>query len=157
MHTIQTTIKNILIERGIFLNSFLFIILVITLGIGCTSSTSRVLKEPAPMNVPANQWENLVGKEVAILGRAEDAKGGAVIITNGSLVWIEDLNFWPDKFFGKKVRVTGIVIQKEDLPVFEIEPGSEQKTGIPVEPGTGIQRASLRYLLGGATWELANE
>jgi hypothetical protein len=65
---------------------------------------------------------------------------------------------WPDGYYkggsnGVKVRVTGTVIERHDLPVF-VQEDSIMKTGMPVQKGTDLKKASHRFLLSNAKWEI---
>ena len=67
-------------------------------------------------------------------------------------IWIDSLSSWPEGYLGSRVKATGIVIQKYDLPVFIQKEGEPVRTGIPVPEGTDLHSASRRYLLKNAKW-----
>jgi hypothetical protein len=92
---------------------------------------------------------------VTVVGTARNAKLGAVLDTKGDLLWIDGLESWPDALHGKRVRVTGRVVVRRDLPVFVRVPGEPEKTGIPVPEGTDVNEASSRRVVTGARWEIA--
>jgi hypothetical protein len=83
-----------------------------------------------------------------------NAKLGAILqLSNPSTsIWIESLSFWPEKYRGKRVSVTGTVIKRHDLPVFIQKIGEPARTGIPVPEGTDLHSASKRYLIENARW-----
>jgi hypothetical protein len=103
-------------------------------------------------------WSVLLGRSVTIEGTAVNAKLGALLLGEGE-IWIDGLDGWPEGFYlggdkGKRVRVTGIVIEKHDLPVFVPKPGELPRTGMPVPEGTDLNEASQRFLLKDARWTL---
>ncbi len=68
-------------------------------------------------------WSVHVGKLVTIEGVAIDQKLGATLTGEGEPIFIDGIDGWPDGFYlggdrGKRVRVTGMVIERHDLPVF---------------------------------------
>ncbi len=103
-----------------------------------------------------------LGKEIILEGNAESAKLGALMIVGDSTsIWIDGLESWPEGYYSteesKWVRATGKLIEKYDLPVFISEDGKPHQTGIPVPKGTDLKKASHRYLLKDATWEIIDE
>lgn len=98
-------------------------------------------------------WEDRLGQEVTLEGVAYDAKLGALLELPGDSIWL-DREAWPAGYHGKRVRVTGVVIRRDDLPVFIAEPGKDEeaRAGIPVPPGTDLSRARIRYLLAKPAW-----
>jgi len=54
---------------------------------------------------------------------------------------------------GQLVRVTGIVAQCADLPVFIPNPDLEPMQGIPVAEGTDLDEAAKRFILEAVMWE----
>ena len=98
-------------------------------------------------------WEDRLGQEVTLEGVAVDAKLGALLELPGDSIWL-DRKAWPAGTYGHRVRVTGVVIRRDDLPVFIPEPGEGEETraGIPVPPGTDLRKARVRYLLANPTW-----
>ena len=55
---------------------------------------------------------------------------------------------------GTRLRVSGTIIRRSDLPVFIEEPGKDSKAGMPMPKGTDLEKAAIRYLLQEATWEV---
>jgi hypothetical protein len=50
------------------------------------------------------------------------------------------------------VRVTGTVIERNDLPAFVPRPNEPLMQGIPVASESELPRARHRYLLANASW-----
>ena len=96
-----------------------------------------------------------MGDTVTIEGSARNAKLGAMIHGDETSYFIDGLDEWPDELDGQQLRVTGRIITRDDLPVFEEQPGDLPKTGIPVPAGT-TDAARTRRLLANASWELIN-
>lgn len=92
--------------------------------------------------------------KITIEGVAYDSKLGAIVKKDdGTDVWI-DMESWPEAHVGKRVKVTGVMITKSDLPVFEQKKGEPIKSGMPVPEGTDLKTASQRELLTNIQWEL---
>jgi hypothetical protein len=85
---------------------------------------------------------------------AQDAKLGALLLIGGSrTLWI-DLDAWPEGVRGKRVQVTGKMVQRSDLPVFVQRAEEPLMAGIPVPPGTDLEKARRRFLLAEPRWKL---
>jgi hypothetical protein len=95
-----------------------------------------------------------LGQEVTLEGVAEARKLGAALRGDGFDVWIDQLEHWPPGTAGRKVRVTGILEERHDLPVFIQKEGEPAAAGIPVPPGTDLRKASQRYVVRDAKWSL---
>jgi len=61
-------------------------------------------------------FKDLLNKEVILTGMTKDAKGGAVLIINEIPIYIEGLSLWPDKYFGKMIKVRGKLKDKKMIP-----------------------------------------
>jgi hypothetical protein len=112
----------------------------------------------AVMPWPRN-WSSHLGHEVTVEGIAQNAKLGALLVSDGADIWIDGLSWWPDSVLqaakaGKRVRVTGTAIERYDLPVFIPQEENSVKGGILVSPGSDLRDASRRFLLKNATWTL---
>jgi hypothetical protein len=58
--------------------------------------------------------EDLIGKKITLIGLAVDAKAGAcVMLKNKNTVYVQEWEHWDSKFFGKKVSVTGTLVEKK--------------------------------------------
>ncbi len=96
-----------------------------------------------------------LGKVITVVGTAQDFKMGTVVECQGGPLWLDGLDRWPGKEPGRKMRVTGKLVKRHDLPVFIHKEGEPQKSGMPMPPGTDLTKASARYLLEKPTWKLA--
>ncbi|UII76234.1 hypothetical protein LV716_00095 [Flagellimonas sp. HMM57] len=106
-----------------------------------------------------SKMNELLGKKIEILGTAVNTKLGAMLVTEDGSIWINGKQEWPRGYYygddnGKKLKVTGTVIKKYDLPVVIQKEGELPKSGIPVPEGTDIKEASRRYLLKNAKWKI---
>jgi hypothetical protein len=52
---------------------------------------------------------------ISVVGRAESAKRGAMIIAKKEIYYIDGLHDWPDKMEDKKVRVKGYLFEQTTL------------------------------------------
>ena len=100
-----------------------------------------------------------LGKQITVEGFAVNRKIGAELVGTDFSLWIEGLSSWPKGYYsggekGKKVKVTGILAEDHGLPVFVPKKGEPPVQGIPVPKGTDLKKASHRYLLKNAKWEL---
>jgi hypothetical protein len=102
---------------------------------------------------PPNLRDRL-GREVTLEGVAETRKLGAALRGDGFDVWIDRLEHWPAEALGKKVRVTGILEERHDLPVYVQRAGEPPAAGIPVPEGTDLREASRRYIVRDSKWSV---
>jgi hypothetical protein len=72
---------------------------------------------------------------------------------DGNTHWV-DLDDWPSDVLGKRVRVTGEMSQRSDLPVFVHRKGDPIRSGMPVPEGTDVKKASQRQVLTNLKWEI---
>ena len=98
-------------------------------------------------------------KRITVEGWVVNRKGGAQLVGTDFKLWIGGLAMWPNGYYssgnkGKRVRVTGVLAEDHALPVFIPEEGEPPRQGIPVSEGTDMEKASHRYLLKDAGWEL---
>ena len=113
--------------------------------------------EPTPMQWP-NDWSSHVGKLVTVEGVAINVKVGAALYGDGEAIFIDGINSWADgNYFGgergkSRLRVTGTVIERHDLPVFIPKKGELTPQGIPVPEGTDLHKASRRFLIQNPKW-----
>lgn len=110
---------------------------------------------PASSNSDPSPWESKLGQLVTVDGEAEDAKLGALLMTGSGMIWIDGLDAWPSEVRGKRLQITGKVIQRSDLPVFVHQEGEPQMQGMPVPAGTDLEKARRRFLLAEARWTVA--
>jgi hypothetical protein len=102
-------------------------------------------------------WAAMVGQTVTLEGRAADAKQGALLVGEKGAVWIDGLDAWPAGYYrggddGVRLRVTGKVISRDDVPVVVQRPGELPMQGIPVASEEEAKRQRRRYLLAEAKW-----
>ena len=95
-----------------------------------------------------------LGQQVTLEGTAEARKLGAVLRGKDFDVWIDPLQDWPRDYVGQRVRVTGILEERHDLPVFIQKQGEPVAGGIPVPQGTDLHQASRRFVVRDAKWSL---
>ncbi len=65
----------------------------------------------------------LDSQRITIFGKAMDAKAGAIVISDDNgFYYLDGVDYWDKKFYGKKVKVTGIlVIEKREAKQKEEE------------------------------------
>ncbi len=100
-----------------------------------------------------------LGKKITIEGWAVNCKTGAQLIGTDFDLWIDGLSSWPEGYYtggekGKKLRVFGILTEDNGVPVFIPKRDEPIVQGIPVPEGTDLRKASHRYILKDANWEL---
>lgn len=94
-----------------------------------------------------------VGKKVTITGKSTNEKIGATVtLSNGKRIYIEDFNRWPKNYYlgenqSKTVKITGILIERNDLPVFIANDDGLAQQGMSVPKGTDLKKATHRFLL----------
>lgn len=110
--------------------------------------------EAAPPTPAPSSFQSRLGQTITLEGTAQNAKVGPLLLGPPEDIWIDGMDAWKDSVVGKRVRVTGRVIEKADLPVFEHEEGAPEKGGMPVPKGTDLQKASRRFLLTDVQWKL---
>ena len=123
---------------------------IVFAGCGQREGASRPDTAPPVRSVDAVEapLAKRLGTEVSVVGRAEDAKLGArIVAADKPWIWLDGVHSWPEGYRGTLVRVTGILIERHDLPVFIPQPGEPMRGGMPVPPGTDLHEASQRYLL----------
>jgi hypothetical protein len=113
------------------------------LGSGCASERRSSAPAPAaPAAQPAPAAPAAPAAKTTIRGVARDAKGGAVVVTDGGPVYVIGLEAWPRELAGRKVEVTGRVRPKKHLPD-------------PVGPGGTVAQGAWgdQTVIEGATWK----
>ncbi len=133
--------------------------MALTLG-GCPSDEDHP-RAPGQAGAPIVSSAN-VGRRITVEGWAVNRKGGAEVIGADFSVWIDGLDSWPEGYYmggdrGKRVKVIGILAEDHVLPVFIPKKGEPIPQGIPVPEGTDLSKASHRYLLKDAKWELMED
>jgi hypothetical protein len=110
------------------------------------------VSSPGSANPP--NLRDRLGHQVTLEGVAESRKLGAALRGDGFEVWIDRMEHWPAEARGRKVRVTGILEERQDLPVYIQKAGESPAAGIPVPEGTDLREASRRYLVRDSKWSL---
>jgi hypothetical protein len=146
-----TKLDNEIMKRIAVIKGFL--ILSIFWTCAC-SETKHAGKEDrfSKENLKNKDLKEFIGKSITITGQTVNMKLGAVLISeNGESIWMDGMDSWPDGYYvneskTKTVKVTGTLIEKNDLPVF-IASDSTIQQGIPQSKGTDLENASHRLLL----------
>ena len=99
-------------------------------------------------------WESKLGQVITVEGTAVNAKLGALVDTGSETLWIDGMHSWPEAAWDKRVKVTGRLIERSDLPVFVQKEGEPMMQGMPVPAGTDIEKASRRFLLSEVQWAI---
>jgi len=84
------------------------------------------------------------GIEVKLTGVAKNAKGGAVLLVNGSPVYVENLAEWPAGIIDTQVEASGELVDFAYLP--------ESSTSENGEISQGTQAGSTQRVLRRAQW-----
>jgi hypothetical protein len=85
----------------------------------------------------------LIGQHVSFNGRAENAKGGAVVILrNQEVIYIRNLSFWEDTIVGTEITVKGTVQYVKYIPEPEVSMDGAISQGA----------VGLQYVLDDAQW-----
>lgn len=115
-------------------------------------SASGEVTSSAPPAPPAIDWARYEGECVQVEGWAGGQKIGPLLIAPRGSVAVAlsdprgDQAWWALPS-GARVRVTGTVTRRADLPVFIPKPGEPAVQGIPVPPGTDLEAARRRFVL----------
>lgn len=125
-------------------------------------ATMRFENTTSIENPKKEDLNKFINKMVTFTGKTVNMKLGAVLILeNGQRIWMSKMYSWPEGYYDIKnnneetkiVIVTGILKQKNDLPVFiQNEKDSLFRSGIPVPKRTDLKKASHRYLLKNYKW-----
>lgn len=91
-------------------------------------------------------WSQHLGGSLALEGSAANSKMGAVLREGSRSIAIDGLEAWPEEVLGRRVRVEGVVIERDDLP----------PAGDPSLPSAGVDGSTRRYLLSEVRWEPAD-
>lgn len=133
---------------------------ILILCIFCVYACSDI-KRTGKENLQNKDLKKYIGKNITVTGQTVNMKLGAILITdNGENIWMDGMDSWPEGYYVndnnlKTVKVTGTIIEKNDLPVFipnENDPVLQQ--GIPEPKGTDLEEASHRYLLKDYTYSI---
>jgi hypothetical protein len=141
-------------------NSIVFLCFLLAAAGGCSQSRTSPALGPPPDERPSGwpkDWAKYLGQTVTLEGTAGNAKLGALLLGDADAIWIDGLDEWPEGFYsggdrGKRLRVTGEVVRRDDLPVFFKKPGESPRAGIPVQSEAEFEEAKWRFLLRNAKW-----
>ncbi len=139
------------------MNKIATMITIMSMLSACTSSKDSAGEARTPSassNAAPSLWESKIGQLVTVEGTAEDAKLGALLVGDTGTIWIDGLDYWPAEARGKRLQVTGKVIERSDLPVFVHQEGEPEMQGMPVPAGTELETARRRFLLAEARWKV---
>lgn len=114
-----------------------------------SEATRQGSRDDAP-----SPWESKLGQVIMVEGTAVNAKLGALVDTGSETLWIDGMHSWPESAWDRRVKVTGRVIERSDLPVFVQKEGEPRMQGIPVPAGTDIEKARRRFLLSEVQWAI---
>lgn len=87
-----------------------------------------------------------------LIGKAQNQKGGAVLVHESGTYWIEGLNSWSNEYQDQPVRVWGEIVLRSDNPVF-LDTSEVVSQGIPVETQAQLETNQNRYWIINATYE----
>jgi hypothetical protein len=85
-----------------------------------------------------------IGKTISVEGEAVNQKlGAALVVEGGRELWIAELGHWPDGYWtmgkpGKRLRVTGVLSEAYDRPVFVGDIARAVKNNDPIPQGSFI-------------------
>ncbi|MHA1340709.1 MAG: hypothetical protein ACTSRZ_11140 [Promethearchaeota archaeon] len=61
--------------------------------------------------------EDMIDQKVDIVGTAQNAKAGAVIVTkNGEVIYIKDMEYWADNLLDVNIKITGFLRYEKYIP-----------------------------------------
>lgn len=92
------------------------------------------LIDPSTPTVITRPLSTLLDRRVRLVGTANDAKGGAVVIVQDTPVYVSKKTSWPKELEGKRISLGGRLIQTKYLPEATRLPSGEITQG--VAPGS---------------------
>ena len=99
--------------------------------------------------------DDLIGKEITLIGKPTNAKVGAKLQCDGFSMYIFlPGTHWDYETGVNLLKVTGTVAVRHDLPVFIQRKGEPSISGIPVPEGADLHEASKRYVLDSVKWQI---
>jgi hypothetical protein len=138
---------------GMVLSSIFFVY-------GC-SSTHQVSNGTlvTPTYPQVKDLKEFLGQKITVTGKSVNAKLGALLaVRGGTDVWMDNLQSWPEGYYvyeneieTKTVAVTGILIERYDVPVYNPK-DSIIRQGVQLPEGSDPRSASHRYLLKDYMW-----
>src|SRR4051812_37010168 len=105
--------------------SFALVFLLLLFIAGCSQNPAPApvaSQTEAPRTGWPEDWSRHLGETVTLEGKAANAKLGALLMGAKDEIWIDGLDAWPNGFYkgsdkGKRLKVTGTVIKRDDMPV----------------------------------------
>lgn len=88
----------------------------------------HLLKPELPIEVPRDVLKQL-GTQVRLVGIAENAKGGAVVLVGNTPVYIVGKDSWPEALRTKRVSLGGRLVNEKYLPEATVSPKGELSQG----------------------------
>jgi hypothetical protein len=79
-----------------------------------------------------------------LIGRAENSKEAAILLTEQGTYYIRNLSYWKDEFAGKTIEVSGNIVRSNDAPLVLYDGSGIYAQGIPVYSKEEMQAASGR-------------
>lgn len=134
-----------------FIVAFLIVSCKETKDIQSTKTETLTLRDTSTGQKNMNLLTDKI--EMPIIGIAQNQKGGAVLIKDNQIFWIDKLLSWDDKYLNNPVKVWGEIEYRNDAPVF-VDTSEIISQGIPAENEAEAERLSTRIWLINAHYEL---
>ncbi len=83
--------------------------MAMVLGVGCFGSGGAGRPPAEPQLEEKAGVDALLGKRVRVMGEAQNAKLGAVVVDGDLTVYLIDFREWPKAVVGKQVEATGVL------------------------------------------------
>jgi hypothetical protein len=118
--------------------------------------------EPDPVELHLD-WSPLISKTVTVQGIAQNRTLGATVSAEHGVIWIDDFSGWPKEIYPSiksqtRVRVTGTLLKRDDMPVYLVEPDDPSiRAGIAVDSKEELERLKWRYLLKDVSWSVVED
>jgi hypothetical protein len=97
----------------------------------------------------------LIGVASDLPDHAEKANHPGIIVDGKEIIFRGDYVAVPPRIYGKRIKVTGN-LKKQHLPMFIWDPkwGDGEPQGIPMPPGTDIEKKSEYLIILNPKWEV---
>lgn len=109
------------------------LVVVVIVALGCSGSRSGTTSEASSAESAAPVVDGgsaQPAETVTIIGEAQNAKLGAVVLKDGSPTYVSGLDRWPDDVIGKTVKVKGTIRTTDAFKAEQDENGAwSQGTG----------------------------
>ncbi|GEM_PF-3549756 len=100
----------------------------------------------------------LTGIASILPDNSEKVNRSGIIVGGEKILFRGEYKKFPEQTLGKRVKVSGI-LKKKNLPMFIWDFDKETEgvpCGIPVPPGTDIEKESIYYIIENPNWEICN-